>query len=87
MILTWLLTPIGRYVAGAGVVLAIIGGLYLLGRSHGGTAAIERVEKQNTEVKRIVDKQVSNVSTCFAKGPPWEWDTSTGSCFKMENAK
>jgi hypothetical protein len=87
MILAWFLTPIGRYVAGAGIVLAFVAGLYLLGRSHGGTAAIERVEKQNAEVKRIVDKQVSNVSTCFARGAPWEWDTTTGQCFKLENAK
>lgn len=87
MILAWLLTPIGRYVAGAGLVLAVVAGLYWIGRTHGRNAAIERVEKQNTEVKRIVDKQVKNVTTCFARGAPWEWDTSTGQCFKMENAK
>lgn len=85
-ILAWLLTPIGKYLAGAGIVLLILTGFYIAGRSHGGRAAVERIETQNTEAKRIVDRQVSNVSTCFARGAPWEWDTSTGTCFKMENA-
>lgn len=86
MILAWLLTPIGRWMAGAGIVLLILAGFYIAGRSHGRTAAVERIEKQNAEAKRIVDKNVGNVTTCFARGAPWEWDTSTGTCFKMENA-
>lgn len=80
-------TPLGKYVAGAGIVLAILLGFYVAGRLHGGTAAVERIEKQNEAVKKATGKEVDKVKACFARGEPWEWDTSTGTCAKMENTK
>lgn len=87
MILTWLLTPIGRYVGLAIIVALAVSALYVTGRFHGGTAAVQRIEKQNEAVKKAAGKETDKVKACFARGESWEWDTSTGTCIKMENAK
>ena len=76
--------PVGRWIGAAVVVLGLFGGVYALGRSHGRQATLAGVEKQNQKVRRVVDDGVRNVTTCFARGAPWEWDTSTGTCFKTE---
>lgn len=85
-VLAWILGPIGRYVAGAGLVLLVIGGVYWSGRHAGGVAERERRTQQDERVRRVVDEQVRNVTVCYARGEPWEWDLATGQCYRLEKA-
>ena len=51
--ITWLLSPIGRYVAGATVILLLLGGIYTKGYSDGRSAYKAKIER---EIRNAVQK-------------------------------
>lgn len=51
--IAFFLSPIGRWVGGAAIVIALIGSVYLKGRSDGKASYQAKVER---EIKRAVDR-------------------------------
>jgi len=51
-VITFLLSPVGRWIAGALAILAIIGGIYFKGRMDGKGAYRSQVEREITDAVR-----------------------------------
>lgn len=66
MILAFLLTPLGRYLAGAIAILAILGAIYLKGKSDGKDNAIEAINEDTAKAFEAAREAARNVDQCYA---------------------
>lgn len=78
----FLLTPIGRWLAGLTIIGVLAGGADLYLSVHyynkGWHAAIAAVAAKDKEALDAVDSAVSKVDECIRRNG--SWDTSTGVC-------
>lgn len=80
--LAFLLSPVGRWVAGLAIAGTLIGAADVYISIHeynkGWHAAIAAVAKKDKEALDAVDKAVSNVDECVRRNG--NWDTVNGVC-------
>ena len=76
--LTFILSPIGRYVASAVAILAVLGvvAAYLINK--GEDRALESVRKQDAVAAETAIGRRALVADCYALG--LDWDQTTGKC-------
>ena len=68
----FILSPMGRYIGGALLILAIIGSVYLKGRNAGEHNAIESINATNALAKKDALEAADNVHDCYARGGVWK---------------
>lgn len=83
-ILLWFLSPIGKYIAIAGIVAVAGGGLWLTTKIKyeriGYQKALTAIAAQDLKAKGKADETHKTVSDCFDAGG--DWDVIRGLCAK-----
>jgi hypothetical protein len=73
-IVSFLLSPIGRWVGGSLVILAIVGGIYVKGRVDGRAAYKAKIERQIQDaVKKGTDARSDALRELDAGRVPNDW--------------
>ena len=80
--ISFIIGPIGRYIAIAFAASVLIGGLYLKVRHEGYKAAIEAVERQDQRAKQASEEAGIDVDACYERGAEWVWSIERGKCFR-----
>jgi len=65
MILAFFLTPLGRAVGAAFVILALIGAIYLKGKSDGKDTAIVSINEQTDRAMEAARDAANSVDDCY----------------------
>jgi len=73
-IIAFILSPIGRYVAGAAIILTMFGGTYVKGRFDGKYAYKAKIEREIADaVKKGDDGRASALKQLDSSGVPDGW--------------
>lgn len=78
--LTFLFSPIGRWLAGAVAVLTVLGVAYAYVLGKGEDRALESVRKQDAVAAETAIGRRGLVVECHARG--FDWDQTTGKCLE-----
>lgn len=76
MPLSFILSPVGRWVVAAIVALALIASIYGKGHHDGRTGAEAKIEAANTKAANKADAAERDVLAC----PPGKWSKEVGKC-------
>jgi hypothetical protein len=66
--MAFLLSPIGRWLGGAVVIVVLVGGIYMKGRSDGSATVIDRINVENSRAKQAADEARARTERDFDAG-------------------
>lgn len=74
--MTFLLSPLSRWLGGALLIAAILASIYAKGRIDGKAHAVAKIERANKKVNDKADAAERDVLAC----PAGKWDREAGKC-------